>query len=168
MLDSLDVDFISSDIDEMLQNWEQELGKHDFEIQRRAYGSQFKAVSISAFKTAADNIKNLLHSYLEKSMSDAEFNKRLEEAKAKPMTPKGTDEVVDCYLSTSDRIVLSRAQEILIRLTEGMDRDHVAHIDFVEKNKERVSMKPVEYNTNLINSVARALYEIEKAREIKK
>ncbi|MCR5504749.1 MAG: hypothetical protein K6E94_04195 [Elusimicrobiaceae bacterium] len=155
MLDSLDVDFISSDLDELVQNAEQNLN-----------GVRFDAVSV--YKVAIKDVKALFDSYLEKSMSDAEFNKRLEEAKAKPMTPKGTDEVVDCYLSTSDRIVLSRAQEILIRLAEGMDRDHVAHIDFVEKNKERVSMKPKEYTTNLINSVSRALYEIEKAREIKK
>ena len=160
MLDSLDVDFISSDIDEMLQNWEQEVGKIESE--------KLKLIMCSTYETAMTDIKNLLHSYLEKTMSDAEFNKRLEEAKAKPMTQKDTDEVVDCYLSTSDRIVLSRAQEILIRLAEGMDHDHVAHIDFVEKNKERVSMKPKEYKTDLINSVARALYEIEKAREIKK
>lgn len=161
MLDSLDVDFISSDIDEMMQNYEQILGK-------KVMGDELLKIINGACNAVATDIKNLLRGYLEKTMSDAEFNKRLEEAKAKPMTPKGIDEVVDCYLSTSDRIVLSRAQEILIRLAEGMDRDHVAHIDFVEKNKERVSMKPKEYTTNLINSVARALYEIEKAREIKK
>lgn len=161
MLDSLDVDFISSDIDEMMQNYEQILGKN-------VIGDELLKIIHGACNAVATDIKNLLRSYLKKTMSDAEFNKRLEEAKAKPMTPKGTDEVVDCYLSTSDRIVLSRAQEILIRLAEGMDRDHVPHIDFVEKNNDRVSMKPVEYNTNLINSVARSLYEIEKAREIKK
>lgn len=155
MLDSLDVDFISSDLDELVQNAEQNLN-----------GVHYDAVAV--YKKAVRDVKALFDSYLNKIVSNEEFNKRLEEAKAKPMTPKGTDEVVDCYLSTSDRIVLSRAQEILIRLAEGMDRDHVAHVDFVEKNKERVSMKPVEYNTNLINSVARALYEIEKAREIKK
>lgn len=155
MLDSLDVDFISSDLDELVQ-----IAEH--------YGLLKGSNDDSLYKRAIEDVKTLLSSYLEKTMSNAEFNKRLEEAKAKPMTPKGTDEVVDCYLSTSDRIVLSRAQEILIRLAEGMDRDHVAHIDFVEKNNERVSMKPKEYTTNLINSVARALYEIEKAREIKK
>lgn len=155
MLDSLDVDFISSDLDELVQNAEQNLS-----------GVRYDAVAV--YKKAVKDVKALFDSYLNKIMSNAEFNKRLEEAKTKPMTPKGTDEVVDCYLSTSDRIVLSRAQEILIRLAEGMDCDHVAHIDFVEKNKERVSMKPREYTTNLINSVARSLYEIEKAREIKK
>lgn len=155
MLDSLDVDFISSDLDELVQNAEQNLN-----------GVRYDAVAV--YKKAVRDVKALFDSYLNKIMSNEEFNKRLEEAKAKPMTPKGTDEVVDCYLSTSDRIVLSRAQEILIRLAEGMGRDHVAHIDFVEKNKERVSMKPREYTTNLINSVSRALYEIEKAREIKK
>lgn len=155
MLDSLDIDFISSDLNEMIQNAEQNLDDVCYDAS-------------VVYKTAIEDVKALLSSYLKKTMSDAEFNKRLDEAKAKPMTPKGTDEVVDCYLSISDRIVLSRAQEILIRLAEGMDRDHVAHIDFVEKNKERVSMKPKEYTTNLVNSVARALYEIEKAREIKK
>ena len=155
MLDNLDVDFISSDLDELMHNADQNLN-----------GVRFDAAAV--YRKAVKDVKALFNSYLEKSMSDAEFNKRLEEAKAKPMTPKGTDEVVDCYLSTSDRIVLSRAQEILIRLAEGMNRDHIAHIDFVEKNKERVSMKPVEYTTNLINSVARSLYEMEKAREIKK
>ena len=155
MLDSLDVDFISSDLDELVQNAEQNLN-----------GVRYDAVAV--YKKAVRDVKALFDSYLNKIMSNEEFNKRLEEAKAKPMTPKGTDEVVDCYLSTSDRIVLSRAQEILIRLAEGMGRDHVAHIDFVEKNKERVSMKPREYTTNLNNSVSRALYEIEKAREIKK